>query len=367
MRTGIAEGDDFVQELETHDPTGAPRVSRIPHRRPARYASFFGHSGNQDFQTPTTCPGSATAGQESRLEKTVGGHNTLTVSNPDPNAAIPSDSGSSASEHAAAAPGFVAGPEYEPGDPDAIHTLSNEASAGTTGERSLDSDWATKDPESKASPLKRKSLSPLKPAVLSKSNSRPKPKKSILKKRRKHSPNRPAEPMSESKANASSSGEGGSKPPTDDLKFSLEDLATDESRLGFPQTVSSTGDIGMIELKDLTSPQRKTGPMPSPNANKSPDPTQTLKDSIDHRAEMRKRKLAHRGSADRKEGMSEDGKESGAGHEAFADDDDGALRSEARDSTENASPSKQAGSPQSIEMGNTGQVEGASRGIKRGR
>lgn len=375
-----------MQELETHDPTKAPRFSNMPHRRPARYASFFGHSGNRDFQTPTTGPGTAIKAQKSRHEKEASRHTTLKVSNPDPSAPAPSDSGSLASKDAAAAPGFVAGPEYDPGDPDAIHTISNEPSAAMKGEHSLNSDWPIKP-----SPQKRKSLSPLKPAVLAKSNSRPKPKKSILKKHRKHSPDLPVEPKSEgneSESNeseegskASSSGEGPSKTPTDNLKFSFEDPASDESRLGLSETVSSTADIGMLELKDLTSPQRRTSPIPIWTPNESPDPTQTLKDSIDHRAEVRKRKSALRGSTDSKQSMGEDPKGSGAGQESFAEDQDKPelpTRSEAReggigdterqtkhqqDCTESPSPSKQAGSPsQSIEMEDAGQGDGSTGG-----
>ena len=305
----------------------------------------------------------------------------MKVSNPDPNGPGSSDSGSSASKDAAAAPGFVAGPEYDPGDPDAIHTISNEPSAGMKGGHSLNSDWPIK-----ASPQKRKSLSPLKPAVLSKSNSRPKPKKSILKKHRKHSPDLLVEPKSESDeseegSKAPSAGEGSSKPPTDNLKFSSEIPASDESRLGFKETVSSTTDIGMLELKDLTSPQRETSPIPSWTPNESPDPTQTLKDSIDHRAEMRKRKSALRGSTDSKQSMGSDRKGSGAGQESFADDHDKPelpIRSKAReggiddterqtehqqDCTESSSPSKQAGTPsQRIEMGDTGQEDGSTGG-----
>ena len=360
-----------MQELETRPPTEAPRFSNIPHRRPARYASFFGHSGNQDFQTPNKAP-------KSRHEKEASRHTTLKVSNPDPNAPVPSDSGSSASKDAAAAPGFVAGPEYDPGDPDAIHTIPNEPSAGMKSGHSLYSDWGIK-----STPEKRKSLSPLKPAVLSKSNSRPKPKKSILKKHRKHSPDLPVESSSESKeseeaSNASSSGEGPSKPPSDNLKYSFEDF---ESRLGSPETVSSTADIGMLELKDLTSPQRETSPIPSRIPYESPDPTQTLQDSIDQRAEMRKRKSGLRGSADSKQGMDEDRKGSKAGQQSFADDHDkpeSAIHSEARgggigdtesqtehpqDCAENPSPSEQAGSPSKIiEMADTGQKDGSTGG-----
>ena len=369
-----------MQELETHDPTKAPPFSNTPHRRPARYASFFGHSGNHDFQAPTTGPETAIRAQKSRHEKEASRHTTLKVSNPDPNGPGSSDSGSSAS-NAAAAPGFVAGPEYDPGDPDAIHTISNEPSAGMKGGNSLNSDWPIT-----ASPQKRKSLSPLKPAVLSKSNSRPKPTKSILKKHRKHSPDVTVEPKSESEetgegSKASFSGEGPSKTPTDNLKYSFEDPASDESRLGFPETCPSTADIGMLKLKDLTSPQRETSPIPSPTSNESPDPTQTLKDSIDRRAEMRKRKLALRGSTESKQSTGEDGKGSGAGQETFADDHDKPelpMRSKAReggnsdterqtehqqDCTESPSPSKQAGSPsQSIEMEDTGQEGGSTGG-----
>ena len=366
-----------MQELETHDPSRALRVSDIPHRRPARYASFFGHSGNHDFQTPTT------KAQKSRHEKEASRHTTLKVSNPDPNAPAPSDSGSSASNDAAAAPGFVAGPEYDPGDPDAIHTISNEPSTGMTGERSLNSDWPIEP-----SPQKRKSLSPLKPTVLAKSNSRPKPQKSILKKHRRHSPDLPVEPKSESDeseevSKASSSGEEDSKAsssgerafqiPKHNLNISLEDQSSDGSRCGFPGTASSTADIGMLELKDLTSPQQETSPIPSWTPNEPPDPTQTLQDSIDLRAEMRKRKSAIRGSTLSMQSIAEDPEGSGAGRESFTDDQDKPelpIRSEAReggvgeterqtehqqDSTESSSPSKQAASPsQSIDVEDTG-------------
>ncbi|MDI1491274.1 MAG: hypothetical protein OHK93_002483 [Ramalina farinacea] len=330
---------------------------------------------------PATGPGTAIRAQKSRHQKEASRHTTLKVSNPDPNGPGSSDSGSSASKDAAAAPGFVAGPEYDPGDPDAIHTISNEPSAGMKGGHSLNSDWPIEP-----SPQKRKSLSPLKPAVLSKSDSRPKPKKSILKKHRKHSPDLPVEPKSESNeseegSKASSSGEGPSKTPTDNQNYTFEDFASDESRLGFPETFPSRADIGMLKLKDLTSPQRETSPIPSPTSNESPDPTQTLKDSIDHRAEMRKRKSAVRGSTDSKQSMGEDRKGSRAGQESFADDHDKPelpIRSEAReggigdtesqteyqqDCAESPSPSEQAGSPsQSIEMGDTGQEDRSTGG-----